>query len=640
MRRFAIVVAIASLALACKAKEAPIAKVKEIAPDSSATKSAEANEGDGGDDDSAGSGVGGLLSGLAKSKKRGPWEEAKKSKGADKATPHHAIVDLDGEVVELEAASLLGGMKDKLELRDVTTRLEQLAADPNTKSILLRVGDLEISMAVAEELRATLNAVRAKKKPVHCYTPNAANATYLVLTACDDVTLAPTGGIVLSGPAATPIYLKGLLDKLHVETDFLHIGAYKGAAEPLQRTDPSPEMKEALGAILDGEYARLVDGVALGRHLPRDQVVAAIDQAIFTDTQAKDAKLVDAVSEMHDWRDEATHGEPWLTVELSSDKGMDMSGLLDLLGGESPKQKRVTGPHVALLYAVGDVEDGDGDTASARTKIQPGPLGAALRIAADDPDVKAIVLRVDSPGGSAEASELIWHAVDYAKSKKPLVVSMGSVAASGGYYISCDATKIFALPDTLTGSIGVVGGKIVLGPALENIGVTTFELTRGKRGGIYSALRKWTPEERKTIEDTMRAVYDVFKGRVAAGRGKTPADIEPIAQGRVWLGADAKDRGLVDELGTLDDAIAFARGAGKLPEDAPVDVYPPPPTIFDLLSSFQLGVRVRAELPSILVEAAAALGPRGGELLARTWTQLVAFRTGAVQAVLLFPVLL
>lgn len=625
------------LIAACKGNEAPLAQVKEsISPDARMPSAH-----DDGDDDHAGGGAGaaGLLGALsARGKERGPWEEPRRSKGADKTTPHHVIVDLRGGLVELEAPSLLGGFAEKHELRAVTDRLRRLARDPDTLSILLRVGDLDVSMASAEELRASLVAMRAlAKKPVHCYTEGAKNATYLVLTGCDDVTIAPTGSLVLSGPAATPIYLKGLLDKLHVETDFLHIGAYKGAAEPLTRTDPSPEMKETLGAILDGEYARFVDGIAGGRQLAHDAVVGLVDRALYTDHEAVEAKLVDAIGELHEWRAAVTKGEPWIETPIAEKKAASLGGLLDLLGGDTPRAKRITAPHVALLYAIGDVVDGEGDGPSgARRKIAAGPLAAALHVAADDPSVKAIVLRVDSPGGSAEASEIIWHAVTYANANKPVIVSMGSVAASGGYYISCGAAKIYAEPDTLTGSIGVVGGKIVLGPALANLGVTTFELTRGKRGGVYSALRKWTPDERKAVEDSMRAVYEIFKARVAAGRHKTVEEIEAIAQGRVWLGADAKDRGLVDTLGGLDDALADARTAGKLPADAPVDAYPPAPTLLDLLSGFGFGVRA----PQALLDAAAVLGPQAGALLAEVWEQVASFRTGAVETVLVFPVLL
>src|SRR5262249_25111613 len=233
-------------------------------------------------------------------------------------------------------------------------------------------------------------------------------------------------------------------------------------------------------------------------------------------------------------------------------------------------RKRVAGPHLALLYAVGEVVDGRGGIGSAYEEIASGRLAPAIRAAGADDDVKAIVLRVDSPGGSALASEVIWNAVHEAAAKKPVVVSMGALAASGGYYISVGAGKVFAQPDTLTGSIGVVGGKIVIGPALEKIGVHAEELGRGKRSMLFSPVRRWSDDERAAVRADMEATYALFKGRVAAGRGLDGKKVEDSAQGRVFTGAEAKKRGLVDELGGLEDALAAARTQAKLPADAPV----------------------------------------------------------------------
>ena len=224
------------------------------------------------------------------------------------------------------------------------------------------------------------------------------------------------------------------------------------------------------------------------------------------------------------------------------------------LGAIPPDQP--VSDHVAVVYALGDIVDGGGDgVLGARQQIASHTLVAALHALAADDTVKAVVLRIDSGGGSAQASELIWRAVAELKAKKPLVVSMSDVAASGGYYIASGATKIFALDDTLTGSIGVVGGKLAPRAALAKLGVTAFPIGRGKHATIMASLAPWSDDERQTIQDTMKTVYRVFVGRVAEGRHKTVEQIQAIAEGRVWTGLKAKELGLVDEIGGLDAAI-------------------------------------------------------------------------------------
>jgi len=580
----------------------------------------------------------GLMGALGRVGEPGYYDEPKQSAGARNDAPHHVIVEIAGGVAELETFSFFGGSQ-RIKMRTLTGRLHELATDANVQSILLRFGDLGVSMAQAEELRATLASVRTAGKPVHCFADGSANAGYFVLSACDSITLTPTGEIVITGPAIQPLYLKGLLDKLGVEADFLHVGAFKGAAEPLTRTAPSPEMRATYDAILDGAYKSLVDGIAAGRKLERAKVVALVDEAMFTDARAKQAGLVDEIQTWEAWRDARTGGGAWKKITIEKPKAQDLSALMDMLG--ATPRKRITEPHVALLYAVGNVVDGKGANGAlgASQEIAPRRLGPALRAVADDDSVKAIVLRVDSGGGSALASETIWHAVHYARGKKPLVVSMGSVAASGGYYISAGADAIWAQPDTLTGSIGVVGGKIVLGGALQKFGVTSVEIARGKRAGLMNAMRRWSTDERATIEASMKSVYAQFVARVAEGRHLTPDQVEAIAQGRVWIGADAKAKGLVDELGGLDDALADARRRGKLPDNSPVDVYPPDPTLLDFVNSFVDGVST-GPLGGVLAQVAALLGPDARAVVDATLAQVMSFRACPVQAVAFVPFVL
>jgi protease-4 len=576
-------------------------------------------------------------------KKPGPYEAPVKSAGFDAAKPHAGVLTLDGGIAELESFSWTGGM-DGVPLRRLTGRLRELAADEQLTTVILRVDEVHASLPDLAELRLALADLRAKGKHLVCHTEGATNAAYLLLTACERIGLAPTGEIMLTGPAAMPVHLKGLLDRLGVTADFLHVGAYKGAAEPLTRDRPSKEMDETLAAILDRAYATMVDTVAAGRALPPEQVRALIDLAVFPASRALEAKLVDTVETFETFRDQAAGTLPWTRLELGGEKDDDAAAMIKVARflGAMPVV-RPGAPHVALVYAVGDVVDGDGDgQLGARQEIASRTLVPALRVLAHDDSVKAVVLRIDSGGGSALASELIWHAVAEVKAKKPVIVSMSDVAASGGYYIACGATKIFALEDTLTGSIGVVGGKLAPAAALAKLGVTTFPRGRGRRATMNASLDPWTADERQTVQATMESIYGVFVDRVAAGRGKTHAQIDAIAQGRVWTGADARKLGLVDELGGLEAALAEARKLGGVADDTPVEEYPGQLTLRDLMHSvgavqapFGLG---GASATDALAAIARELSPDAAAVVERTLVQLARFRDHRVQAAMILPV--
>jgi protease-4 len=579
-----------------------------------------------------------IMAALANAKEPGYWDEPKSSTGSDVDDPHVAVLELGGEITELETVSWQGS--SGLPLRKLGQRLLGFAQDDDVAALVVRFGPVAMAMATAEELRGVIAEVAAKK-PVHCFIEGADNMGYYLLTACTSIGLTPMGGVAIPGPLVQPMYFKGAFDKYGVQADFLHMGAFKGAAEPFTRTGPSPEMRETYGLLLDGIYVALVDAIAKGRKLEPAAARAAIDAALFDDTDAKAAGLVDEVLTWEVYRDKVVGDLPWKREPIEKEEDGGMAELLQLLG--SQPAPRISEPHVALIYAVGEVVDGEGEGGKlgATSEIAPHRLVPALRAATLDDSVKAIVLRVDSPGGSALASEIIWHAVHEAAARKPVVVSMGSLAASGGYYISAPATVIFAQPNTLTGSIGVVGGKIVIGPALERFGVTAVEIGRGKRAGLMSAWRPWNDDERATVRKTMETVYTRFKGRVAEGRKKKPEDVEPIAQGRVWTGAVAKQHGLVDEIGGLDLALAEARKRGGLEADAPVDIYPPRPTLMDILGSFGEGfgahARVQLGATALVGEVAALLGPAAGAQVESMLKALLSFRVQPVQVRAFLP---
>jgi protease IV len=567
--------------------------------------------------------------------KPGPYEAQESSPGYDEAKPHWGVIHLSGAITEQETYSWSGG--HGTELRALIERLRELAKDPKLDGLIVRVEELGVSLPDAAELREAIDEFKKSGKQLFCHAEAASNATYLLMADCTGIGLAPLGEIVLSGPAAMPVHLKGLLDRFGVQADFLHVGAYKGAAEPLTRDAPSPEMLETVNAILDRRYQTMVDWVAASRKLPADQVKALIDQALFPAPEAQTAKLVDAVETFEVFRDRVSAG-PWTRIPLhkKDDPLSTMKKFGEFVGMFPPS--RPSAPHVAVVYAVGDVVDGAGDgIMGAREHIASHTLTAALRTLAADDNVKAVVLRIDSGGGSALASELIWNAVHDLMAKNPVIVSMSDVAASGGYYIAAGATKIFALDDTLTGSIGVVGGRLAVGPALAKVGVTAFPMGRGKRATMFASLGSWNADERGAIEKSMDATYQVFVQRVASGRGKTPEQIQQIAQGRVWTGTKAKELGLVDEIGGLGAALAEARKLGAVSPDEALEVYPPRPTLRDVMVTFG-AVHVPFGMDSALGDIAQAISPQAAAVAEHAIRQLLSFQQTPIQTVSILPV--
>lgn len=569
----------------------------------------------------------------------GPYDPPEHSPEFDAAEPHWGVMTLSGALTELASFSWTSGMSDAIPLRAAIQRLRALGDDDTLSGLLLRIDGVTGSLPDVAELRAAMADFRSKGKKLHCHVEGASNGGYVLLTGCERIALAPTGEIQLSGPAAMPVHLKGLLDELGIAADFLHVGAYKGAAEPLTREQPSKEMEETLAAILDRAYATMVEMVASGRGLEAAAVKGLIDEAVFPADRALSARLVDEVVPFETFRDATAGEQEWSEVKLAPEGGQ-LAGMMKMLRflGAVPTP-RPTEPHVALVYALGDVIDGEGEgSIGARQEIASRTLVAALRALADDSSVKAVVLRIDSGGGSALASELIWHAVSALKAKKPVVVSMSDVAASGGYYIACGATKIFALADTLTGSIGVVGGKLAPEGALARHGIASFPRGRGKRATMMASLGPWTPDERATVQQMMESIYRVFVGRVAEGRGKKPAEVDAIAQGRVWTGADALRLGLVDELGGLDAALAEATKLGGVGKLADVEVYPGELTLRDVVGSFG-EVQSALSPSSALAALAREVSPEAMTVIERALRTVTRFRTSRVQAVALVPAL-
>lgn len=517
----------------------------------------------------------------------GPYEAPRQSADYVEGADHVAVLELDAPIGELTAFSWTGG-KANTPLRELTTRIAAAAADPHVKAMIVRTSDLSIDMVHARELHDALQAFKGNgARELDCHTERIAEAGYLVLTACDRIGIAPLGDVMIAGPAATPIHVKGLLDMLGVHADFLHVGAFKGAAEPLTREAPSPEMMQTLEAIVDRMHASYVELIADGRGMEPETARGLVDTAMFLPEAAVAAELADEVATWEAFLEARRAGRAWKQMRAPNQmmgKLADFAALQRFLGMLPPE--RPSDPHIAVVYAVGNVVDGSGGgIVGAREEIASRTLVAALRALAADDRVAGVVLRVDSGGGSALASEQIWQAVHELAARKPTVASMGSVAASGGYYIAAGTRRIFAEPETLTGSIGVVGGKIVIAGALGRIGVRGFDVHRGARARMYSPMTAWTDEERASIQAMMEQTYGTFVDRVAEGRKLDRAAVLAVAEGRVWTGADAKARGLVDDLGGLDDALAHVRREAGIGAEVALEVYPPEPTLRDILAS-------------------------------------------------------
>jgi protease-4 len=446
-------------------------------------------------------------------------------------------------------------------LSNLTLQFSKAKVDNRIKVILLDINMSSAGMGKAEEIRDAITDFRSSGKPVYAYIEYGTDKEYYIASACDKIYVAPPGELFINGFAANVMFFRGSLDKLGVYPDMVQMGKYKTAVETFTRKDMSDANREYINSLLDDLFNRYVDTIAKARNKSADEVRALIDDAPYSAAKAKELGLIDGVA-YHD----------------------DISQYSDLQAESLGLNK---GERIAVIFAAGDIGSGrsnDGSTGSE--SIGSDTLAKAINDAGNDKSIKAIVIRVDSPGGSGLASDIIWHAVEAAKAKKPVVISMSDVAASGGYYIAAGANKIIAQPSTITGSIGVFAGKPVIKGFYDWLGISNEYVLRGKQAGMFRESEKFTPEERAKFEDLVkRNYYDDFVPKVAKGRGKTPEYVDSIAQGRVWTGGQAKERGLVDEFGGLDRAVEVAKELAKIPKDKGVHrvILPYPRTLLQQL---------------------------------------------------------
>jgi len=510
---------------------------------------------------------------------------AQKDKKGKDAGPGIALITLKGSVADGPggmANPLTGSTGDTL--RSTQDRINKAAKDADVKALVLYMEGFSADWTVQNELRQTLAAFRKTGKKAYCYLETASMGGYLVATACDEITLPPVGGIEIPGVRFEMSFYKDLMEKVGVKGDIVPLGDFKAAGEPFSRTKMSDANRKQWDKLADDFYEILAESIAHSRKgFDVAKAKAAIDVAMYTPKAAVEAGLADNVGYFNETIDsiKKTIGEEKLTVKKDYGKtkdDVDLSNpfaLLKMLTG--PKETKMSDkPKVAVIYASGSIVTGKSSMGMMGETMGSTTIVELIKKAADEPTVKVIVLRVDSGGGSALASDLIWKAT--MEAKKPVIVSMGDVAASGGYYIACGADKIFAEPGTITGSIGVISMKFVLGGVFEKVGINNELVSRGKRSDFMSMDRAFTADERGVMVTMMTDVYDIFLNRVLEGRKKagkslTLEDIKKVAGGRIWTGRTAKEIGLIDELGTLDDAIAYAKKKVDLADKSDVELW-------------------------------------------------------------------
>lgn len=518
-------------------------------------------------------------------------------------------------------------------LASLLTQLRKAKADKRISAVLLDVGFVETGWAKASEVRDAVADFRASGKPIYAYMEVGADKELFVASAAERVYVAPTGDLFVNGLAAEAMYFRGTFDKLGIYWDSYQIGKYKSSPEHFTRKEMSDGEKEQLNELLDDIFDRYVQTIAEARKKSVEDVRALIDAAPHGARDAERAGLIDKAA----YREEVEQ-------ELKTRLGYKDDEKLRKVSGHdyrniTPESLGLNqGEKIAVIFAAGPINLGSSNNGEfgGEQMIGSDTVVKAINDARDDKSVKAIVLRVDSPGGSIYPSDFIWKAVESAKAKKPVVVSMSDVAASGGYYISMGANKIVAEPLTITGSIGIYAYKPVVKEFYDWVGVTSQYLTRGKNAGLFRETERFTDEERQTFEGLLkRSYYNEFIPKAAQGRGRDAEYIDSVGQGRVWTGLRAKEKGLVDEFGGLDKAVEVAKELARIPADKGVRrvVFPAPRSFFPrLLGGGEDETSVKAREQQTLINAA----PREMRRALRHAAVFERFRQGEALAIMPF----
>lgn len=472
------------------------------------------------------------------------------------------VMDLNGDIEDqapLSALAVLTGNRPSV-LQDYINAVDSARTDPRITGLVVRIGPLGGGWAKIEELRAHLLAFRSSGKPNVCYLgyDGVGNPEYYLASACSQVWAVPTNPVDITGMMAQALFLRGTLDKLKVVPEVYHIAEFKTAYNTYTEKKFTPAHREEVESVLGGVFNQYVTDTAAARRMDRAQFASLVASGPFSGSDAVRNGLVDRLAYWDQVQEYFRERGGWNPVSLDRYENL---------------LRRSSGPKIAIVYATGEIASGDSGTSPTSGMVMGGDtIAAALRSARKDHSVRAIVLRVDSGGGSVVASEVIRREVELAEQRKPVVVSMADLAASGGYWISVPAAKIVAEPDTETGSIGVLAGKMNLAGLYSLLGLSTDYVATSDNATLFSNQQNFTPAQQAYIQKTLQETYDTFTRTVAADRHMSVDSIQKIAKGRVWTGAQAKQLGLVDYLGGLDRAIAVAKELAHIPQRQSVSI--------------------------------------------------------------------
>ena len=487
------------------------------------------------------------------------------------------MLDVGSEIQETEPSGVLGQfLEPPPTVRSVVDALRKAAVDARVTSVVIRPTDTAALWGKVQEVRQAIVDFKRSKKPIIAYLESAGDQQYYLASACDKVFLLPTASLDLTGMANYEMFLRGALDKIGALPDAIHVGDYKTASNTFTEKTFTAAHREMAESLNTDMYEQLVRGIAEGRHKTDAEVRQLIDHGPYLPEDAVRAGLVDDLAYQDEIDDKVQLGRGRINTLRQHDyRNVPLTSL-----GLN------RGPRIALIYAVGLISTGVSNDSPSGQVLGSDTMVEYLRKVRADDSIRAVVLRIDSPGGSAIASDVIWREIMLTREKKPVIASMSDVAASGGYYLAMPAHTIVAQPGTLTGSIGVVLLRFVIDGTLDKLGVNVETVKQGQYADLFSPVRPFNPDERRKMTELMQATYDAFVEKAAAGRNTTPERIDAIAQGRVWTGKQAKEIGLVDELGGLERAIAIAKDRAKIAAGSEVEliVYPPKKSLFEVVA--------------------------------------------------------
>lgn len=490
--------------------------------------------------------------------------------------PEHSIlqVNLSGEIVDND----MSAFSKKLNIRELWVQIKRAKIDPRIEGLFLKISFLQTGFAKIEDLGRIIKDFKESGKPVHAFIEGAGSRGYYLATFADKVYVFKGGELFLTGLASEAMFLKNTFDKLGVEADVFHIGEYKTAANIFTQDHMTPAHKESIEKLLEDIYQSVLEGIATNRNIPLETVKSIFEQSPYNNQIYLEHKMIDGIL----YEDEV----------LKTPKGGEEPVLISY-----NLYKQTTSPpafdgmqKIAVIFAQGEIHRGHsgGKSIFGGEVLGSETVAAQLKSARKNRFVKAVVLRLDSPGGSALASDVIRREAELLAKEKPLVISMADLAASGGYWISMSSGKVMALPQTITGSIGVVGGKFVLKGLYDKVGVTKEMVKTSKFAGMFTDYRKFNEEEREKLMGIMQYLYQSFLEVVASSRNMTVEDVDKIGRGRVWAGNTALELKLVDQLGGLEDAVKEAKKMAKIPagQGTGIRIYPRKKTTLDVIMDF------------------------------------------------------